>query len=103
MYKKEMVSEESLRLENQKLNKTLIPIWHRWGPFVSEREWGTVREDLSATGDAWNFFPFSDAHKRVYRWGEDAIAGWCDRFQVLVFAPAFWNGQDPILKERLLD
>ncbi len=78
-----------------------VPPWQKWGPYVSERSWGTVREDYSWNGDAWSFFPFWDAHKRVYRWGEDGIAGWCDRYQTLVFAPAFWNGKDPILKERL--
>ncbi|MFI5334280.1 MAG: hypothetical protein ACHQT8_03830 [Chlamydiales bacterium] len=80
---------------------TAVPPWQKWGPYVSERAWGTVREDYSWNGDAWTYFPFDDAHKRTYRWGEDGIAGWCDRYQVLAFAPAFWNGQDPILKERL--
>ncbi len=78
-----------------------MPRWHKWGPYVSERAWGTVREDYSWNGDAWFFFPFDAAASKVYRWGEDGIAGWCDRYQVLVFSPAFWNGQDPILKERL--
>lgn len=80
---------------------TVVPPWQKWGPYVSERAWGTVREDYSWNGDAWSYFPFEDAHKRAYRWGEDGIAGWCDRYQVLVFSPAFWNGKDPILKERL--
>ena len=75
--------------------------WQKWGPYVAERAWGTVREDYSWNGDAWNFFPFDQAHQKVYRWGEDGIAGWCDRYQTLVFGPAFWNGKDPILKERL--
>jgi len=74
--------------------------WYKWGPYVAERAWGTVREDYSDNGDAWSYFPFEQAHTKAYRWGEDGIAGWCDRYQVLVFAPAFWNGQDPILKER---
>lgn len=78
-----------------------VPIWYKWGPYVAERSWGTVREDYSWNGDAWRYFPFEEAHKKVYRWGEDGIAGWCDRYQVLVFAPAFWNGKDPLLKERL--
>jgi len=78
-----------------------VPPWYKWGPYVSERSWGTVREDYSANGEAWLYFPFSDAAHKVYRWGEDGIAGWCDRYQVLSFAPAFWNGVDPILKERL--
>ncbi len=75
--------------------------WRRWGPYLSEREWGTVREDYSAYGTAWDFFPFEQAHLRAYRWGEDGIAGICDNHQRLCFAPAFWNGRDPILKERL--
>jgi len=75
--------------------------WPRWGPYVSERSWATVREDYSANGDAWNYFPHDLARSKAYRWGEDGIAGVCDRYQLLVFAPAFWNGEDPILKERL--
>jgi hypothetical protein len=75
--------------------------WRRWGPYVSDRSWGTVREDYSPDGDAWNFLTHDQARSKAYRWGEDAIAGLCDRYQFLVFAPAFWNGQDPILKERL--
>lgn len=78
-----------------------VPLWHKWGPYVSERSWASVREDYSPNGDAWNYFPFDIAHKKAYRWGEDGIAGWCDRYQILVFSPAFWNGRDPILKERL--
>lgn len=78
-----------------------VPQWHKWGPYVSERAWGTVREDYSPNGDAWSYFPFDAAKSKVYRWGEDGIAAWCDRYQVLLFAPVFWNGQDPILKERL--
>ena len=75
--------------------------WEKWGPYVSERAWGTVREDYSVDGNAWNHFPFEHAHKRAYRWGEDGIAGICDRYQVMVLSWAFWNGKDPILKERL--
>jgi hypothetical protein len=75
--------------------------WRRWGPYLSGREWGTVREDYSPDGTAWDFFPFEQAHLRAYRWGEDGIAGICDNHQRLCFAPAFWNGRDPILKERL--
>ncbi len=75
--------------------------WTKWGTYVAERAWGTVREDYSADGDPWIFFPHDLATKKVYRWGDDAIAGWCDRYQVLLFAPVFWNGVDPILKERL--
>lgn len=75
--------------------------WRRWGCYVSERSWGTVREDYSETGDAWSYFPFQQAHQKAYRWGEDGIAGLCDRYQILVFSPVFWNEKDPILKERL--
>ena len=75
--------------------------WRRWGPYVSDRSWATVREDYSADGDAWDFLPHDLARSKAYRWGEDGIAGICDRYQLLVFAPAFWNGRDPILKERL--
>ena len=75
--------------------------WRRWGPYVSERSWATVREDYSLNGDAWAFLPHDLARSKAYRWGEDGIAGICDRYQILVFAPAFWNGRDPILKERL--
>ncbi|HEV3122935.1 MAG TPA: glucosidase, partial [Isosphaeraceae bacterium] len=75
--------------------------WRRWGPYVSDRAWGTVREDYSATGDAWNHLPHDLARSKAYRWGEDGLAGLCDRYQLFVFAPAFWNGSDPILKERL--
>ena len=74
--------------------------WRRWGTYVSERAWGTVREDYSADGDAWNFFPFEHAHRRAYRWNEDALAGWCDRDQILCLGLALWNGKDAILKER---
>jgi hypothetical protein len=75
--------------------------WKRWGPYLSERQWGTVREDYSANGDAWNYLPFDHAHARAYRWGEDGIGGICDRHQHICFALALWNQKDPILKERL--
>lgn len=75
--------------------------WRRWGCYVSERAWGTVREDYSENGDAWNYLPHDLARSKAYRWGEDGIAGICDRYQFLIFAPAFWNHRDPILKERL--
>ena len=74
--------------------------WKRWGTYVSARQWGTVREDYSENGDAWNFIPHDHARSRAYRWGEDGIFGWCDETQYICFAPAFWNGADPILKER---
>ncbi len=75
--------------------------WRRWGPYLSERQWGTVREDYSADGNAWDYFPFEAARLRAYRWGEDGILGISDNHQRLCFAPAFWNEHDEILKERL--
>jgi len=75
--------------------------WKRWGPYVSERQWGTVREDYSPDGEAWAYFPHDHARSRTYRWGEDGIAGICDRHQHVCFALALWNEKDPILKERL--
>ncbi|TMF37102.1 MAG: glucosidase [Chloroflexi bacterium] len=75
--------------------------WRRWGPYLSERAWGTVREDYSPSGQAWEFFPHDHARSRVYRWNEDGLAGWCDDHQVLCFALALWNGRDPIVKERI--
>ena len=75
--------------------------WHRWGPYLSERQWGTVREDYSPYGTAWEYLPHDQARSRAYRWGEDGIGGICDRYQRLCFAVAMWNGKDPILKERL--
>jgi len=75
--------------------------WKRWGPYLSERQWGTVREDYSADGNAWEYFPHDHARSRAYRWGEDGLLGVCDREARLCFALALWNGRDPILKERL--
>ena len=75
--------------------------WRKWGPYVSERQWGTVREDYSADGDAWNYLPHDHARSRAYRWGEDGIGGFCDAKQHLCVAVALWNGKDPILKERM--
>ncbi|WP_233533118.1 glucosidase [Antrihabitans sp. YC2-6] len=75
--------------------------WRRWGPYVSSRQWGTVREDYSSDGDAWSYFPFEHSHLRAYRWGEDGIGGLCDRYGFLNVAVAMWNGKDPVLKERL--
>jgi hypothetical protein len=77
-----------------------IPL-EQWGPYLSERQWGTVREDYGPYGDAWNYFPYDHAHCRQYQWGEDGLAGISDFFQNLCFAIALWNGKDPILKERL--
>lgn len=93
------INAEKARLK-QNLEEP-VGLFDKWGPYVSERAWGSVREDYSPDGDAWRYFPFDEAHRKAYRWGEDGIAGICDRYQVLVFAPAFWNGKDPILKERL--
>src|ERR1051325_7977805 len=75
--------------------------WQRWGPYLSERPWGTVREDYSPDGSCWTYFPHDHARSRVYRWGEDGLLGICDRECRLCFALALWNGKDPILKERL--
>lgn len=87
--------------EQKRLEEATDSGWYKWGPYVAERAWGTVREDYSADGDAWSYFPHDRAFSKAFRWGEDAIAGFCDRYQVVVFAPTFWNGKDPILKERL--
>jgi hypothetical protein len=89
---------EKIRLQDARENK--LP-WKKWGPYLSERQWGTVREDYSPNGDAWNFFPHDHARSRAYRWGEDGIAGISDDNQHLCFALALWNGKDPILKERM--
>jgi hypothetical protein len=89
---------EELRLEE---SRQRVVHWQRWGPYVAERAWGTVREDYSALGDAWDYVPHDDARSRAYRWNEDGIAGICDRHQYICFALAMWNGRDPILKERL--
>ncbi len=91
------LTAEALRLEE--IHRGVH--WRRWGPYLSERQWGTVREDYSANGDAWNFFPHDHARSRAYRWGEDGIAGFGDNQLLLCLALALWNGHDPILKERL--
>src|SRR6516162_404423 len=75
--------------------------WKKWGPYLSERQWGTVREDYSADGNAWGYFTHEMAQARAYRWGEDGLAGVSDEQQHLCWAVALWNGQDPFLKERL--
>src|ERR1035438_15185 len=93
-----LLTTEDHRLEESRLRKKH---WKRWGPYLSERQWGTVREDYSANGTAWEYFPFDDAHLRAYRWGEDGLGGLCDRHQMICLGLAFWNGKDPILKERL--
>jgi hypothetical protein len=91
-------SRESLRLQEEREGG--VP-WKRWGPYLSERQWGTVREDYSGSGDAWDSFSHDQARSRAYRWGEDGLAGVSDDKQRLCFAVALWNGSDPILKERL--
>src|ERR1700676_777672 len=87
-------------VRREEAREQAIP-WKKWGPYLSERQWGTVREDYSSSGDAWNYFPHDHARSRAYRWGEDGLAGFSDEKQYLCFALALWNGQDPILKERL--
>src|SRR6187549_2036507 len=94
------LNAEQQRLAEEKLCSDDNGLWRKWGPYLSDRAWGTVREDYSADGNAWDYFPHDHARSRAYRWGEDGIAGFCDRYQLLCFAPAFWNGRDPILKER---
>jgi hypothetical protein len=92
------MTAENFRLEQAHDLKTP---WKKWGPYLSERQWGTVREDYSEGGDAWNYFSHDQARSRAYHWGEDGVAGICDDRQRLCFALALWNGKDPILKERL--
>ncbi|CAN5331836.1 glucosidase [soil metagenome] len=90
--------------EHQRLREpytTPIAPWRKWGPYVSERAWGTVREDYSADGGAWDYFPHDLARAKAYRWGEDGLAGLCDRYQLMCFSLALWHGRDAILKERL--
>ena len=93
-----MSRAEALRLEQ---DAARTHNWKRWGPYLSERQWGTVREDYSAGGDCWSYFPHDHARSRAYRWGEDGLLGICDRQARLCFALALWNERDPILKERL--
>jgi len=92
------MTQEEIRLSESAARKKH---WKRWGPYLSERSWGTVREDYSADGEPWQFFPHDHARSRVYRWNEDGIAGISDRHQFVCFALALWNERDPILKERL--
>jgi hypothetical protein len=91
------LAETKRMLEDARREKN----WKRWGPYLSERQWGTVREDYSASGDCWSYFPHDHARSRAYRWGEDGILGICDREGRLCFSIALWNERDPILKERL--
>ena len=89
---------ETFRLEETRTSK--IP-WRKWGPYLSERQWGTVREDYSKDGNAWDYFSHDQARSRAYHWGEDGLAGISDAKQLLCFSIGVWNGKDPILKERL--
>src|ERR1700754_4368342 len=91
------MTAEHDRLAETRTQKTP---WRKWGPYLSERQWGTVREDYSPGGDAWNYLTHDQARSRAYRWGEDGIAGLSDDRQLLCLALAMWNGNDPILKER---
>jgi hypothetical protein len=88
-------SQRLLQAANRQKN------WQRWGPYLAERQWGTVREDYSEHGDCWEYFPHDHARSRAYRWGEDGLLGFTDREERLCFALALWNGHDPILKERI--
>jgi hypothetical protein len=92
------ISAERRRLDD---DRNGLAAWRKWGPYLSDRQWGTVREDYSPTGDPWAYFPFDHAHRRAYRWGEDGLAGVSDDHQRLCLSLALWNGADPILKERL--
>jgi len=95
---REFLTTEELRL---KQDREKTQYWKRWGPYLSERQWSTVREDYSDNGDAWSYFPHEHGRSRTYRWGEDGIAGVCDSHGLQNIAMAFWNGKDPFLKERL--
>src|SRR5690242_6019346 len=93
----------SVRNENKRLasDARRLANWKRWGPYLSERQWATVREDYSANGEVWEYFPHDHARSRAYRWGEDGLLRITDRECRLCFGLALWNGKDPILKERL--
>ena len=92
------MNQENLRLKQTRNGKAN---WKKWGPYLTDRQWGTVREDYSPNGTAWEYISHDAARSRAYRWGEEGIAGISDDRQLLCFAPAFWNGVDSILKERL--
>src|SRR5262249_33899402 len=91
------MNQEAIRLQENREKKAH---WRRFGPYLADRQWGTVREDYSPHGAAWDYFPHDHARSRVYRWGEDGILGISDNHQRLCFALALWNERDPILKER---
>src|SRR6266705_1744258 len=94
---------QALDIEKQRIEESRkgVKDWRRWGPYLSERQWGTVREDYSPGGTAWDYLTHDQARSRAYRWGEDGIAGFSDNRQLLCLSIALWNGRDPILKERL--
>src|SRR5712672_2536738 len=92
------MTQEEIRLSESGARKKH---WKRWGPYLSERAWGTVREDYSTYGNAWEYLPHDHARSRAYRWNEDGLAGICDRRQFICFALTLWNERDPILKERI--
>src|ERR671932_788272 len=92
------MTAEHARLEDARERRVH---WRRWGPYLADRQWGTVREDYSPHGTAWDYFPHDHARSRAYRWGEDGLAGFSDDEQRLCLALALWNGRDPILKERI--
>ena len=96
-----MTTQAATRRAGAERARRDLPEWRRWGPYVSERAWGTVREDYSADGDAWSSFPHAHARSRAYRWSDDGLGAICDERQLLCLAFAFWNGRDPILKERI--
>src|SRR5262245_6509666 len=96
--KKDIMNNEQQRLQESRDPRTP---WKKWGPYLSERQWGTVREDYSDNGNAWDYFSHDQARSRAYHWGEDGLAGISDNRQRLCFALALWNGKDPIIKERL--
>jgi hypothetical protein len=102
MMAKTATIEPTKTAEAQRLDEALmqgVP-WRQWGPYLSERQWGPVREDYSADGNAWDYFSHDQARSRAYHWGEDGLAGVSDDHQRLCFALALWNGKDPIIKER---
>ena len=93
-----MMNQETARLKDADRGGSA---WRKWGPYIAERQWGTVREDYSKDGSAWEYFTHDQARSRAYRWGEDGIGGLCDQNQILCFALGLWNGADPIVKERM--
>lgn len=86
---------------NKEKERLLTPDWKKWGPYLSERQWGTVREDYSPNGDAWGYTTHDMARSKAWRWGEDGLAGFSDKRQMLCFCVGLWNEKDPIIKERL--